>query len=104
MDYFGKNNPLDAPVYIPQKFKSIQFNQKPNKLRCNEINNNLGQNNNNEDINESDKREENYKKPFEIREGDWTCEFCYNLNFSFRTRCNRCGLIKDFFQNNDRLS
>lgn len=35
------------------------------------------------------------KKPFEIREGDWTCFDCHNLNFSFRVLCNRCGLSKE---------
>jgi len=35
------------------------------------------------------------KKPFEIREGDWTCFHCNNLNFSFRLKCNRCGLSKE---------
>ena len=35
------------------------------------------------------------KKPFEIREGDWTCVHCNNLNFSFRLKCNRCGLSKE---------
>jgi hypothetical protein len=35
------------------------------------------------------------KKPFEIREGDWTCFYCNNLNFAFRTKCNRCGLAKE---------
>ena len=38
------------------------------------------------------------KKPFEIREGDWTCFECQNLNFSFRTKCNRCGLSKEISQ------
>ena len=95
-DYFGGSNPLDAPTYVPQKFKNI-----------NRIYNNFSEKN------ESDKKEEKCKKPFEIREGDWTCEFCYNLNFAFRTKCNRCGLIKDFLQiknnlcvnnNNDNLN
>ena len=35
------------------------------------------------------------KKPFEIREGDWTCSNCNNLNFSFRVKCNRCELAKE---------
>ena len=35
------------------------------------------------------------KKPFEIREGDWTCSNCNNLNFSFRVKCNRCYITKD---------
>ena len=24
------------------------------------------------------------------REGDWRCNACNNINFSFRTQCNRC--------------
>ena len=36
------------------------------------------------------------KKNFEAREGDWTCYFCKNLNFSFRKKCNRCGVNKDY--------
>ena len=97
VDYFGNSNPLDAPVYIPQKFKSLKFNQKPNKINDNEIYNKNIRNieNNNNDL---EKKEEKSKKPFEIREGDWTCEFCFNLNFAFRTKCNRCGLIKDWIQ------
>ena len=35
------------------------------------------------------------KKPFEIREGDWTCSNCNNLNFSFRVKCNRCHISKE---------
>ena len=105
VDYFESNNPLDAPVYIPEKFKSLKINRKPSKKGDNNINhNNLDKNNNKENNNDSDKKEEQYKKPFEIREGDWTCEFCYNLNFSFRKRCNRCGLIKDFWQNKNNFS
>lgn len=38
------------------------------------------------------------KKPFEIREGDWTCFDCHNLNFSFRKKCNRCGLDREASQ------
>jgi hypothetical protein len=108
-DYFGGSNPLDAPTYVPQKFKSLKFNQKPIQMENNDINRIY---NNISEKYESDKKEEKCKKPFEIREGDWTCEFCYNLNFAFRTKCNRCGLIKDFLQiknnlcinNNDNLN
>ena len=38
---------------------------------------------------------EKHKKPFEIRAGDWNCFDCSNLNFSFRIKCNRCGLPKE---------
>ena len=98
VDYFGGSNPLDAPVYIPQKFKSLKFNQKPGKIGINDLNTIS-----NESTSEIEKKEEKCKKPFEIREGDWTCEFCYNLNFAFRTKCNRCGLIKDFLQIKNNL-
>ena len=29
-----------------------------------------------------------------LREGDWLCQFCSNLNFSFRAFCNRCKAPK----------
>ena len=40
------------------------------------------------------------KKPFEIREGDWTCSNCNNLNFSFRAKCNRCNITKEQSEQN----
>lgn len=32
----------------------------------------------------------------EMREGDWKCEKCNNINYSFRTKCNKqnCGADK----------
>ena len=35
------------------------------------------------------------KKNFVERDGDWTCFYCKNLNFSFRKKCNRCKALKD---------
>ena len=35
-----------------------------------------------------------FKKPFIERPGDWICVNCQNLNFAFRTNCNRCHLTK----------
>ena len=32
-----------------------------------------------------------------VRIGDWTCMYCYNLNFSFRKSCNRCNAPKPIF-------
>ena len=29
-----------------------------------------------------------------LRKGDWLCQFCLNLNFSFRSFCNRCRAPK----------
>ena len=31
---------------------------------------------------------------FEIRRGDWFCQFCFNLNFAFRKQCNKCNNSK----------
>ena len=36
----------------------------------------------------------NKKKVLEKRNGDWSCQRCKNLNFAFRTSCNRCNLPK----------
>ena len=32
--------------------------------------------------------------PANIRKGDWTCPYCFNINFSFRKICNRCNAPK----------
>ena len=29
-----------------------------------------------------------------VVKGDWTCQICFNLNFSFRKACNRCNAVK----------
>ena len=34
------------------------------------------------------------ERQYEIRRGDWFCQYCYNLNFAFRTQCNRCNNSK----------
>ena len=33
-------------------------------------------------------------KKFKERDGDWTCFYCKNLNFSFRNECNKCNITK----------
>lgn len=40
------------------------------------------------------KKKTKKKKSFIEREGDWTCFECKNLNFAFRTKCNRCNTSK----------
>lgn len=47
------------------------------------------------------------KKKLNERDGDWTCFKCKNLNFAFRSFCNRCQMSKvqsdyehDAFMNN----
>lgn len=53
------------------------------------INNNNSNSNSNANSDEKKK-----KKPFQERAGDWVCIKCKNLNFSFRSSCNRCQLPK----------
>ena len=36
-----------------------------------------------------------FLKGFKERDGDWTCYYCKNLNFTFRNICNRCHITKD---------
>lgn len=42
------------------------------------------------------------KKPPVIREGDWECQDCKNINFSRRTECNRCKAPKPLPNKKDR--
>ena len=99
------NDPLFAPIFVPKKIRAQLEEQKVNK----EKNDNNNKNNKNEreiihsnkfDDDESiilyskNKIEDNTKFPFEIRIGDWICLYCNNYNFSFRRKCNRCGLLK----------
>ena len=39
-------------------------------------------------------QENDNRKPFNERPGDWICYNCQNLNFTFRTNCNRCHISK----------
>ena len=47
-------------------------------------------------IEKKSNKNKKYKKNFESREGDWNCYFCKNLNFSFRKKCNKCGVFKKY--------
>ena len=38
--------------------------------------------------------EEEPRKMLTERAGDWVCQHCRNLNFSFRKVCNRCSLAR----------
>ena len=83
------NNP---PVFIPKQMRNKNYNQKDNNLIMDEKNNKFF---NNEKNSQNSKKEGKMKKPFEVRIGDWTCSKCNNLNFSFRNKCNRCGIPKE---------
>lgn len=70
-----ENGYLSPPNLSPLKY-SHSHSPKPKK---------------NEGMSENKKK----KKPFVEREGDWICFKCKNLNFAFRTNCNRCHLTKN---------
>ena len=96
---------VDYYNYIPESFinpnyninkmeNNIFFNKnkhrhnyKINKNEKNELNNSKNNNNNNT----SNNKKENI---LYVRDGDWFCQFCLNLNFSFRSFCNRCKAHK----------
>jgi hypothetical protein len=97
---YNINNPQ---IYVPTKFrnkdqigeKNKQFNlyQNPKKEEQNNGKNKFD--GGNKKNNQNSKKEGKNKKHFEVRAGDWTCSKCNNLNFSFRNKCNRCGLPKE---------
>jgi len=113
-NYFLSNDlikQLDSSSLIIEKENNIigQTNSLKNKKSQNKFNqiinpiiyNKFGFFSKNS-YNNSDKKEyikdknknENKKKNFEERKGDWLCLFCNNLNFSFRNKCNRCKMSK----------
>ena len=96
---------IEEPVYIPKNLRDI------NQVINNNSSSNINSNNNilnKEDIKQKNKFDINRKnhgsmkikennknkKAFEVRLGDWTCSKCSNLNFAFRNKCNRCGMLK----------
>lgn len=52
----------------------------------------------------SDSYQSNIKKPPVIREGDWECPECKNINFAKRIECNRCKASKPLPSKKDRRS
>lgn len=64
----------------PKKGKKENSNQKV-QMNINNSAQNMNNNKNN--------------KMFSERIGDWNCFHCNNLNFAFRTVCNRCQLSKE---------
>ena len=99
---YNINNPQ---IYIPTKLRnkdqiSMINSKEINTLKKQEEQNNAknkfdnGNKKNNQNQNTKKEGGKN-KKHFEVRAGDWTCGKCNNLNFSFRNKCNRCGLPKE---------
>jgi hypothetical protein len=87
-----EKNIQKTPLSLLQinKFDYTKMKNNKGPISLN-MDNNLNKNNKSE----SQQGKEKQKKPFEIRAGDWTCFDCNNLNFAFRTKCNRCGLPKE---------
>ena len=102
------NDPLLAPIIIPNKENNIKEKEKKkpekehkkdNKEAKKEKKNNSLKNKFDDDVEpiimlSMTNLEEKTKLPLEIRVGDWICLYCNNLNFSFRFKCNRCGLLR----------
>ena len=97
------NEPLFTPIFIPNKVnnnKNKLEKEEDEKMEKNkEKKNNSIKNKFDDDVEpivmiSMLNSEEKTKLPLEIREGDWICLYCNNLNFSFRIKCNRCGLLR----------
>ena len=104
--HFVLNLNNNTPVFIPKQLRNKDYKQKGNIIMNDK---NIKYNNNNIDKTntknkfdngkknaQNSKKEGKVKKPFEVRVGDWTCSKCNNLNFSFRNKCNRCGIPKEY--------
>ena len=109
---FNYNYSNDNPNYYQNynnNFQNLSYNINtnakefiPTKLRMNDQNNNNKKENQTNPKNKfssgNKKNKQKGKKYFEVREGDWRCNQCNNLNFSFRNKCNRCNLPKELSQ------
>ena len=105
-DEKGENlNTIYDDVNNTSKKKNSKTKTYKNNLIMNEKIDNFNFNNdklnqknkfdNNKRNMQNSKKEGKMKKHFEVRVGDWTCSKCANLNFSFRNKCNRCGIPKE---------
>ena len=74
------------------KSTSSDDSQKKNDLIKKNIINNKNSNNVYDKNIKKNKKEKKIRffKGFKERNGDWTCFYCKNLNFTFRKECNRC--------------
>ena len=98
------NDPLFTPIFIPNemnnnKIKEMKIKEEEKIEKKKEKKNNSLKNKFDDDVEPiimmtMPNMEEKTKLPLEIRVGDWICLYCNNLNFSFRIKCNRCGLLR----------
>jgi hypothetical protein len=101
------NDPSFTPMIIPPKmnqkleeeFIKKEFKGNDQKDEKKETKNNPIKNKFDDNVEplimpSMSNKEGKTKLPLEIRAGDWICNYCNNLNFSFRVKCNRCGLLR----------
>ena len=79
-----EENKYEKNYLSKNKFNSILFSQNVN---YNFTSLNCGENG----IIYNRKKRNNFKE----RKGDWICMVCNNLNFAFRTQCNKCKSLKE---------
>ena len=92
------SNPLLSLINQNYEFLPKNFNNKNNNnffTLSSNYNNNIKKMN----YNEYQKRKI-YNK---IKGNDWVCSFCKNLNYSFRVKCNRCGLNKGILDSQNNI-
>ena len=89
------NNQQGSPKHTDIKNKSTIKKFDQNKIR-NERSTFFSIENS--DSNFRKKTNNNHPK---VRNEDWICPNCENLNFAFRNKCNRCGLSKENLEQND---
>jgi hypothetical protein len=95
-DYINNNNNVNKGHNEVLKEKGNQLEHKLISNLENPLYGGLPKSKNHTNISKNNCNNLNHKKnTLKIKLGDWFCFFCQNLNFSFRTNCNRCGISKE---------
>ena len=81
-------------IFKPKNFKPIYDNNK-NKNLYNKNNNNNNCPKQSIKINNLYLNNNLNCSNFKDQKKNWVCTFCNNLNYSFRTKCNRCKVNKE---------
>ena len=84
---------LKSEPFVPKKKLLNEFVETDTYILCNINQKTTFKNDYSK--NQSNKRKKRKNKEFVEREGDWSCYRCKNLNFKFRSKCNKCGLNKE---------
>ena len=92
-----ENRPLLALVnkryeFIPKSFRNSGDNNLNNK-KAPKVFNKYNMIHPEDNFNKYDWKVKH--KSIKERKGDWFCILCNNLNFAFRTKCNRCKVAKE---------